>query len=38
MDYSPARWLGFLLGRYYACWCTQRMAGDVIKRFASAGY
>ncbi|MDP2604541.1 MAG: SRPBCC family protein [Deltaproteobacteria bacterium] len=31
----PARWLGFLLGRYYARWCTQQMVRDTAKHFAS---
>lgn len=31
---APARWLGFLLGGYYARWCTEQMAGDAIKHFA----
>lgn len=30
----PARWLGFLLGGYYAKWCTQQMAGEAIKHLA----
>jgi hypothetical protein len=28
---APARWLGFLLGRYYARWCTQRIVNDAVK-------
>ena len=34
---APARWLGLLLGRYYARWCTRRMISDAVKRFAVAG-
>ncbi len=30
-----ARWLGYLLGGYYARWCTQRMVDDAVKYFAS---
>jgi len=30
----PERWLGRLFGRYYAHWCTQRMANDVVRAFA----
>ena len=42
IDYSlpenaPARWLGFLLGRYYARWCTRRMISDAVRPFAFAG-
>ncbi|MEX0803301.1 MAG: SRPBCC family protein [Candidatus Binatia bacterium] len=33
---GPARWLGLLLGRYYARWCTQQMVSDIVKRFAFA--
>ena len=28
-----ARWLGRLLGRYYARWCTQQMLGDAVEHF-----
>ena len=31
----PARWLGILLGRYYARWCTDQMVRDTAKHFAS---
>ena len=31
----PARWLGVLLGRYYARWCTDQMVRDTAKHFAS---
>jgi hypothetical protein len=31
----PMRWLGFLLGPYYARWCTQQMARDTAEQFAS---
>ena len=31
----PARWLGVLLGRYYARWCTDQMVRDTVKHFAS---
>lgn len=39
IDYSlsptaPARWLGYLLGRYYAKWCTRRMVRDAIRHFS----
>ena len=39
IDYSlpkdvPAHWLGLLLGRYYARWCTRRMLADAEKHFA----
>ena len=30
-----ARWLGRLLGRYYAGWCTQKMVDDAVKHFES---
>ena len=29
-----ARWLGRLLGGYYARWCTRRMVDDTVKHFA----
>src|SRR5215475_983766 len=32
---GPSRWLGDLLGRYYALWCTQRMVKDAAKHFAT---
>jgi polyketide cyclase/dehydrase/lipid transport protein len=32
---APARWLGFLLGRYYARWCTRQMVHDTVEQFAS---
>jgi len=40
LDYAlpedvPGRWLGRLVGRYYARWCTQRMVNDAVKHFAS---
>lgn len=35
---APARWLGILLARYYAGWCTQRMVDDAVKRFAVVSY
>jgi hypothetical protein len=31
----PGRWLGGLLGRYYASWCTQRMVDDSVSLIAS---
>jgi Polyketide cyclase / dehydrase and lipid transport len=32
---APSRWLGYVLGRYYARWCTQRMVNDAARHFAS---
>ena len=32
---APARWLGLLVGRYYARWCVQQMVNDAVKHFAS---
>lgn len=32
---APARWLGYVLGRYYASWCTERMVRDAAKQLAS---
>jgi hypothetical protein len=32
---APWRWLGKLFGRAYARWCTERMAGDAARHFAS---
>ena len=32
---GPARWLGLLLGHYYARWCTQQMVSDIGKRMRS---
>ena len=32
----PGRWLGRLVGRYYARWCAQRMVDDAVKHFASS--
>ena len=29
------KWLGRLFGRYYAKWCTKRMAVDAAKHFAA---
>ena len=29
----PERWLGRLFGRYYAHWCTERMANDAVREF-----
>ena len=34
---APARWLGRLLGRYYARWCTQQMVADAVKHLGSRG-
>ena len=31
---APWRWLGKMLGRAYARWCTERMAGDAAAHFA----
>jgi hypothetical protein len=31
----PARWLGRLLGGYYAHWCTRRMVNDAVLHFDS---
>lgn len=31
---APSRWLGRLLGRVYARWCTERMADDAARHFA----
>jgi polyketide cyclase/dehydrase/lipid transport protein len=31
---ARARWLGCLLGRYYAQWCTRRMVDDAVRHFA----
>ena len=31
----PERWLGFLLGGFYARWCTQSMANDAAAYFSS---
>ena len=31
----PERWLGRLVGRYYAHWCTQRMVDDAVRHFAA---
>ena len=32
-DRGLARWLGCLLGRYYARWCTRRMVSDAANTF-----
>jgi polyketide cyclase/dehydrase/lipid transport protein len=32
----PARWLGWLFGRFYARWCTRRMVSDTAERFSFA--
>lgn len=34
-DTLIARWLGRLLGSYYARWCTQRMVTDTVRHFLS---
>jgi len=31
------RWLGRLLGAWYARWCTDQMVGDAVHAFAHAG-
>lgn len=31
-DVVPSRWLGALLGRYYAQWCVRQMVEDAVKR------
>lgn len=33
-DTAPSRWLGLLLGRYYARWCVRQMAEDAARHFA----
>ncbi|MHB8911352.1 MAG: SRPBCC family protein [Lysobacter sp.] len=33
---APARWLGRLLGRRYARWCTQRIVDDAAKHFSAS--
>ncbi len=33
-DAAPIRWLGYLLGRYYAKWCIRQMVGDAVNHFA----
>ena len=32
---APWRWLGALFGRYYARWCTARIANDAARHFGS---
>ncbi len=32
----PARWLGYLFGKMYARWCTERMAKDAAAHFNSS--
>ena len=32
----PARWLGRVLGGYYAHWCTRNMVNDAVRQFASS--
>ena len=32
----PARWLGRMLGGFYARWCTQSMARDAAQHFAQS--
>lgn len=34
-DAWPGRWLGYVFGRYYAAWCTKRMADDAARHFGS---
>ncbi len=34
----PARWLGRLLGKIYARWCTESMAKDAAKHFEQVEY
>jgi hypothetical protein len=34
-DAAPARWLGYLLGRYYARWCTRQMIDDVVNHYTT---
>lgn len=31
---APARWLGYVFGRYYARWCTRRMVQDAKNYFS----
>jgi len=33
-DGPLTRWLGYLMGSFYARWCTQKMINDAIKHFA----
>ncbi len=35
-DRAPERWLGRMLGPYYARWCTQQMVIDVVKHFTTS--
>ena len=35
-DRGISRWLGKLLGRWYARWCVDRMVGDVAEHFGDA--
>jgi hypothetical protein len=32
---APARWLSYIVGDYYAKWCTRKMVGDAAKQFAA---
>ena len=32
---APARWLGRLVGPYYARWCTRQMVEDAVKDFGT---
>lgn len=34
-DGAVTSWLGYLLGSYYARWCSQRMVGDAVRYFGS---
>lgn len=34
-EHAPARWLGFVLSKAYAKWCTQQMADDAVRHFAA---
>lgn len=33
-DFVPARWLGRLLGRYYAKWCVRQMLDGAVSHFS----
>jgi Polyketide cyclase / dehydrase and lipid transport len=40
IDYAPpdqplTRWLGCLMGSFYARWCTRRMVHDAVRHFAA---
>jgi hypothetical protein len=35
---APARWMGCVLGGFYAKWCVKQMVDDAVKQFATVAF